>query len=151
MKRSLYAVLVLGLALVGCSVFAQPDTPANDRPLVTVVGTQISVQPNPLRFERGRGNVHINWRLPQGAKHRFAENGIVIDGEVDDPSARELKPGARLKAQSEVVECRRTANGLQFSCLNKNSRPGVYKYTVRLVDEKGVALPPHDPSIVNMQ
>lgn len=147
MNRSLHAVLILGLALFGCGALAQP---ASDRPVVSVIDGAIRVEPDPLRFERKRGNLHITWRLAQGSKHRFAQNGIVIDGEVDDASAREFKPGARLKAQSEVVECKRTANGMQFTCRNKNNRPGIFKYTVRLVDEKGVALPPLDPSIVNM-
>lgn len=133
MKRFLFALLIVGLGLVGRGVLAQPS----DRPEVTVLNGEIRVQPDPLRFEPGRRNVHINWRLPNDSPHRFAENGIVIDREVTNRSGGQ---------QTEVIDCRVTADGKQFSCLNKNTRPGVYKYTIRLM-----GLPPKDPSIVNMQ
>jgi hypothetical protein len=38
---------------------------------------------------------------------------------------------------------------MQFTCLNRNTRRGVFKYTVRLVDERGAAVAPFDPYIFN--
>lgn len=149
MKRLINAIAVVTLFTTGCSVFAQPDQASSERPVVSLVNGAIQVQPDPLRFNRDKRNVVINWRLPADAKVRFAENGIVIDGEVEGPNARDMKKGAAVKPQNEVVECRRTANGLQFTCLNRNTRVGVFKYTIRLVNEQGAPLPPFDPHIFN--
>jgi hypothetical protein len=149
MKRLINAIAVVTLFTAGCGVFAQSERAASERPVVSLVDGAIRVEPDPLRFDRDKRNVVINWRLPADAKVRFAENGIVIDGEVEGPNAREMKRGAAVKAQNEVIECRRTANGLQFTCLNRNSRPGVFKYTIRLVNEQGAPLPPFDPHIFN--
>jgi hypothetical protein len=149
MKRLSSVLAVITLVTTGCGVFAPSELAANERPVVSLTNGAIRVEPDPLHFGRDKRNVVINWRLPDGAKYRFADNGIVIDGEVDEPNPREMKKGARLKPQSEVVECRRTANGMQFTCLNRNTRPGVFKYTIRLLDERGAPLPPFDPHIFN--
>ncbi len=149
MKRLVYAVSLVALVGAGCAVMAQSDTPANDRPVVTLTNGVVAVQPDPAHFARGKRDVVINWRLPRDAKYRFADNGITIDGEVNEAALQDPKRGGTPRGQAEVVDCRRTANGMQFTCLNRNTRRGVFKYTVRLVDERGAAVAPFDPYIFN--
>jgi hypothetical protein len=108
---------------------AGPD-PA--RPQVFVVsGQHVVVSPEPLVFPSGGSEVTIVWQLPRGGSFRFPENGIVIDG-----------------AQEEIVRCAPRAEGLEFSCLNRHTRPGKYKYTIRVLDGSK-PLAPLDPYIVN--
>ena len=150
MNRLILALAAFGLVSVGSAVLAQAP-PSDDRPLVSLSGTSISVDPQALRFARGKGAVVIQWRLPGDARYRFASNGIVIDGEVNPAAATDPSKGGPPRLQNEVVQCQRTGNGMSFTCQNRNSRAGTYKYTIRLVDEKGTALPPLDPVIVNME
>ncbi len=101
-------------------------------PLVTVKGNQISVSPDPLVFLKDEKNVRITWRLGDGGLS-FADNGIVVEGPKQD----------------EIVDCRPGASGRDFSCLNRNSRPGRYKYTIRVLKD-GKPLVPRDPEIMNL-
>ena len=50
--------------------------------------------------------------------------------------------------QKEVVDCRPSKDGLQFSCFNNHTIPGVYKYTIRV--RSGEKVISKDPPIVNM-
>lgn len=144
MRRVLCTGLA-ALALSGCAQFNLIfHLPSDATPVVRVGKQQITaVDPDPLRFRKGDQNVRITWQLEWSSPYRFAPNGIVIDGE--------LLPGKDAKPvpQTEIVECSANADRTQFSCVNKNTRPGTYKYTVRVVTVDGKALPPFDPSIVN--
>ena len=121
------------------------------KPPVTFDNGKIGA-PEVIVFPPGTKEVDVTWQLPANAKARFArEGGIVIEGALTNQVIR----GDRLSVvldrdQSEVV-CPKTgsADGLSFTCKNKHGKPGVYKYTIRLVDESGkdVIL---DPSLVNM-
>lgn len=112
--------------------------PAHDKPVVRVVNGRPTVDPNPLEFRRSQPNVTIVWRLEDSPGFTFTVDGIRIDGEE---TATGLQP------QDEIVEGRRTANGEQFVWRNKNSRPGTYKYTIRLEGPGGVI--EQDPTIIN--
>lgn len=112
--------------------------PAHDKPVVRVVNGQPTVDPEPLTFRKEQRNVTIVWKLEDSPGFTFTEDGIGIDGEV---TATGLQP------QDEIVEGRRTANGEQFVWRNKNSRPGTYKYTIRLQGPDGVVK--RDPTIIN--
>jgi hypothetical protein len=89
------------------------------------------VSPEPLIFRAGGGEVAIVWQLPRGATYRFPDNGIVIDGR-----------------QEEIVRCGPRNEGLEFSCVNLRSKPGKYKYTIRVLDGTK-PLQPLDPTIEN--
>lgn len=143
MKRILLAVLV-GFGLSGCAQFNRIfDIPSNQTPVVVVTnGVVTSVNPEPLRFSKEQGQVTIYWQAPTG--YRFsARSGISVDGEQI--------PGGKLDPkQNEVVECRPENDArTEFSCVNRNSRPGTYKYTVNLETADGKPLKPFDPSIIN--
>lgn len=108
--------------------------PTHDKPVVTVTNGRISVSPDPLEFGRGQRDVVIIWTLDDSAAgFRFADaNGINIGN-----------------PQREFDNARVIGNGRQFQVLNRNTRPGTYKYTINLVGPNGpVAL---DPTIVNME
>jgi hypothetical protein len=106
--------------------------PDATRPQVAVVaGQHVVVSPEPLVFPSGGGEVVIIWQLPRGASYRFPENGIVIDGK-----------------QEEIIRCSPRNDGLEFSCLNRHTKPGKYKYTIRVLDGSK-PLEPLDPFIAN--
>ena len=111
--------------------------PAHDKPVVRVVNGKPTVDPDPLNFPRGQQNVTIVWRL-EAPGFTFTADGIRIDGE---------ETAAGLRPQTEIVDGRLTANGQQFVWLNKNTRAGKYKYTIRLQGPGGVV--EKDPSIIN--
>jgi hypothetical protein len=114
--------------------------PKPDRPIVRVIDGLPAVDPEPLRFARSERNVTIIWRLEDASDYLFTDDGIRIDGE-------ELPDGV-MRNQSEIVDGKRTAGGRQFVWLNRNSRPGKYKYTVRLQSRDGRVIE-KDPSIIN--
>ena len=145
MKRLLLAVLI-GVALSGCAQFNRIfNIASNETPLVVVANGEVKeVTPDPLRFSNERGKVTIYWQAPSG--YRFsAKNGIFINGELIGGPRGKLEPN-----QNEVVECGpANAERSEFSCFNRNSRPGTYKYTVNLETAEGKPLKPFDPSIIN--
>ena len=152
MNKKLLAAVLFVVLLAGCShhhrrgddKYLNPTTPQ-----VLVEGSRIVV-PNALVFLRGEPAVTITWQLPRDSKARFAENGIVIEGRITDELLRGEKVSVVLDPrQTEIVDCRRSKDGLEFTCLNKHTQPGSYKYTIRLIDEsqKQIAL---DPAVVNM-
>ena len=101
-------------------------------PQVSVVGGRhVVVSPEPLVFLRGGGEVVITWQLPRGSTYRFPENGIVVEGKQD-----------------EIVRCGVRSEGLEFSCLNRHTRAGKYKYTIRVLDGSR-PLEPLDPTSYN--
>lgn len=145
MKRILVVAALAALALSGCAQFYLTlGIPTNETPVVRVGDQQISaVDPEPLRFARGQRDVTITWQFGLGSGNRFAANGITIDGEITK--------GDRPVPQTEIVNCRPNDDRTRFTCENRNTRPGRYKYTVRVVTADGKTLPAFDPTIVNME
>jgi hypothetical protein len=146
-------LLVLGTLVLGaCSTQPRTDPRALDQstPQVGLVDGRIVV-PLSLVYSAGQPNGKITWQLALGSKATFAENGIVIEGRVTD----ELIRGNNRDAigldpkQTEITNCSRSKDGLEFSCVNRHSQPGVYKYTIRLVDETRKSYV-FDPFVVNM-
>ncbi|MBI5716166.1 MAG: hypothetical protein HZC37_00570 [Burkholderiales bacterium] len=162
-KMSLVVCLAVAL-LAGCASHQRPDhgqphsVILHERPLVSVKGEIISVSPEPLVFLKVERDVRIRWVLPQGLT--FPDNGIVIEGQVMDPTKRgePLRPGPEApkvvgpinREQQEVVDCRVGADRQTFTCLNRNTKPGYYRYTIRVLKD-GKLLPPYDPGIMNME
>jgi len=143
--------LAFALGLSGCAHFVKQPDPA--RPQVFVVeGRLIVVNAEPLVFTR-RGEVTITWHLPKGSNYTFPETqGIVIDGELVRET-RVVREGLIVQThelnpnQKEVGACATSRDRKEVSCVNRNSRPGKYKYTIRVRD--GSELKSLDPWVVN--
>ncbi|GAB1390824.1 MAG: hypothetical protein AMXMBFR78_31420 [Rubrivivax sp.] len=146
MKTRLIAVTTLALLLGACGGRYHQQM-RNAWPAVEVSGDAVkAVSPDPLRFRQDQGAVVITWRLP-GGDYRFARNGIVIDGEIDRPGSKAV---SKPREQNEIVDCKPLDEARQFQCIYRNTRPGTFKYTVRVLRE-GKALAPLDPEITNME
>ncbi len=104
--------------------------PANPR--VLVMGGQVRVDQEVLRFTTPRQEVLITWRLPADGPYRFAPDGVRFEARAD----------------GEIVRCGLGAKPTEFSCLNRNTRREFYKYDVRVLDGDK-PLPPLDPFVAN--
>jgi hypothetical protein len=127
MKRSLVIAAVSAALLVACT--PRPD-PA--KPQVTVVNGKIAVDQETIEFKADQTDVQITWKLPAGTNFRFPQDGIVFER----------------SAIEEIVKCQTTKDGTEFSCLNRHTKPGKYKYTIK-VQEGQKPLDPLDPFVFN--
>lgn len=160
MKKTALVSLLSALVLVGCACPPRlPDShEERSNPKVTVEGGRVMVKPRTLYFlpnERGE----ITWQLPAGSKFRFPPNGIVIEGRVAEPPQttsgpasgpvqRDTKSANVVIVPQEEIVCPRQDGGLKFTCNNRHTQPGVYKYTIRVRD--GATELELDPFIMNM-
>ena len=151
MNTKLLTAVLFAVLMAGCAQHhhrGDHKSANNTMPQVSVVSGRIVV-PSVLVFTRPTA-VTVTWQLPADSKSRFAENGIVIEGKLIDEVIRGDKVSVVLDArQTEIADCRRSKDGLEFSCLNRYTQPGIYKYTIRFIDESGKPLS-IDPTIVNM-
>jgi hypothetical protein len=134
MKRILVVTLATVAVLMGSSALAQPVTAR-----VTMEGTTITVDPDPIRVTKARGAVVIRWELPANANYSFDPQGIVINGE---------QVGGQLRPQDQIAHC--GGGPRHVTCANRNARRGTFKYTVRLLDANR-RLIEQDPVIVNIE
>jgi hypothetical protein len=161
MNRSSIAATLVALAVTGCACLPAPPVstvPDTSRPQVSVIdGRYLVVSPEPLLFRNRQGPVRIFFQLPAGSKFRFdRERGVTIDGEILPSKGRDDKASGQeatfnivvQRRQDQIVECKLVSDH-EFSCLNRNSRPGRFLYTIRVLDEAGKSLPPLDPIIMN--
>lgn len=152
MRSRLIAATMLALLLGACGGRYHQQM-HNAWPEVVVSGDVVkAVNPDPLRFRQGQGAVVITWRVP-GDEYRFARNGIVIDGEIEGPAAKartQALLAARPREQNEIIDCRPLEDARRFQCIYRNTRPGTFKYTVRVL-RQGKPLAPLDPEITNME
>ncbi len=139
------------LILAGCAqqrhgVYGKGTDPA--KPVVTIDGDMIKLDQEVLIFRPGeRGTV--TWSLPENGPFRFPENGIVIEGRLLDQVIRGNPPSVALDpSQKEIVDCALVKGGLQFTCNNRHTMPGNYKYTIRV--RNGDRLLVRDPPAINM-
>jgi hypothetical protein len=148
----------VALLLAGCAGHHHgnmPRTPPSTRPQVTIVdGRYITVSPEPLVFTKSQGSVRIVWHLPRNSDYSFPDNGIVVDGVVTKRQSQDNRDGTRTDTtlldgkQNEIIDCKPSADRKEFSCLNKNSKTALYKYTIRVL--KGdKPLAPLDPYLWN--
>jgi hypothetical protein len=161
MLRAKFIAMLAAALLGGCACFNYSPKP--ETPLVSIVSKggpgvfkpALTVYPDPLFFRKDQTNVRITWRLPEQLGLKFPANGIVIDGEItnkplgDVGAKRNESTGPLVidKAQTEIVDCAPSSNGQEFSCLYKHTRPGVFKYTIRVLNGSTL-LDPLDPSVM---
>lgn len=132
MKKTLLVAAVTGLMLSACA--SHHGHIGNADPLNTHVsildGKQIVVSQEPIFFAKGMKDVRVTWHVSPDSKYTFGKDGIVV-----------------ADAREEIVDCRAAPDGMSFSCLNRHTKAGKYKYTVKLDGTPAVA--PLDPTMVN--
>jgi hypothetical protein len=122
------------------------------RPLVTVVGDKyVAVGPSPLFFPYGDSGLVV-WNLPRDLDVSFPEDGVRfknpppgfdVKSITDDP----LKLQGEEAALREFTDCKRVSPR-EFSCINRNANPGVYFYTLTVINSKKERIK-LDPPIMN--
>jgi hypothetical protein len=141
--KSVFAVTLIAMMVAGCST-----VPPNNQPVVKVAKGVASVTPDPIRIMSGV-KAPITWQIDESAtRYRFADDGVVVAGELQNDYMG-VKMDAPAKPQSEIVNCRRSADGRQFQCDNKNTRMGIYKYLIKLLGPDGKAVAPLESLVVN--
>jgi hypothetical protein len=132
MKKSVLVAAASALVLTACAcntLNVRKIDPQN--PGVFVVDSSyIVVDQEPLYFPKGKQNVTITWQLPSDSRYTFPKDGIVIKDAGD-----------------EFPDCHPEQNRLRFACMNKHSKPGKYKYTIKVEGSPAVA--PLDPTVLN--
>ena len=134
MKKAILAASLLAALTWTAGAFAQ--TPVVN---VTLVNGQIQVDPDPVNVERQMGrNVPIRWQIDPRADFSFDPTAIRVEGEK---TSRGLRPQDQLP---------RECNGgpKHVTCVNRNTKRGEFKYTVRLRD-RNQTLIERDPIIIN--
>jgi hypothetical protein len=156
----------LAAAFGGCAQYAatgyQPHYQASSssRPVVLVEDggsglPTIRVSPRTLIFSPDQKHVEIIWTIPKaqagGKQFTFVPGtGIDFRGELKFKvervgGSRDAKAAAAASAgdltfldpkQDQITNCEILAGGLQFRCLNRNMRPGLFKYAVQVTDGK---------------
>jgi hypothetical protein len=153
MKKLALITLSLAALLAGCDTMKgsyPPKGPDPEKPKVTVVNGQIRVDQTVIAFEVTRKPVTITWSLPEGGPYRFPlRNGIVFEGQVTDELLRGDKLSVVLDPkQNQFGNCIAHESRLRYTCVNRGTQAGVFKYTIR-VTEGDKELPPLDPMAVN--
>jgi hypothetical protein len=151
-KNSLVALLC-ALVLGACATLEPVKIiklEERKNPPVTVSGNTIQV-PEILYFLPDEKNIQVMWHLPEGQGLMFPENGIQIDGALTDKILRDDRGNVAvvLDRNQTEIQCDKQRGGTTFTCTNRNSKPGIYKYTVRVL-RNGELLPPRDPAMMNM-
>ena len=156
MKKWVIGLAAYAVLLAGCATYkGVPEFEDRTRPQVTIRDGQIAVSPGILFYFQDERNVTVVWQLPKDGRYTFPrENGIVIEGEIIDDVIRAKEKGGRDsvaldRSQTEIVECRARSE-VEFTCLNRHTRPGVYKYTIRVIDRETRKTLERDPAFVNM-
>jgi hypothetical protein len=152
MKKSAVVSSLCALLLVGCA--CPPRLPQTfeqrSNPQVALEGSQINVSPDPMVFVPGEKGT-ITWHLPKGAGLRFAQNGIEINGRISDSAPKGCDNCVALERQDEIIKCQPKGEDRQtFTCENQHTRPGLYKYTIRVLRGDSQTPVVRDPTIMNM-
>jgi hypothetical protein len=128
MRGVVLLAVAAGLALSSCSHLTgrvAGDAPV--RVLVTYDG-EVAVARDPIYVKQATTLV---WRLPRLGNLTFARDGIVVH-----------------EAPEGEFRCRASEDAKAFTCDDRHSRPGRFKYSVRILED-GKPLPPLDPYIIN--
>lgn len=130
MKRSTWLAIAASLVLVACAV--NPFVKASDphHPNVNVTNGYIVVDQEPIVIAKNERDIAITWQLPMGSPYVFPDDGIVISSGGDE------------------FNCHREDNKQRFTCKDRHSKPGRYKYTIKVDGPDRIE--PLDPSIMNL-
>jgi hypothetical protein len=135
MNKSLVLAVVLTVALAGCAhhragrMAKQVPDPLNPQVFV-VDGRGVGVNQEPIYIAPDKKDVRIVWSLPAGSTYTFPGDGIVVSEGRDE------------------FQCGIEENKQRYACQFRNSRPGKYKYSIK-VEDGGKLLKPLDPSIIS--
>jgi hypothetical protein len=161
MMRFGLAWVLLASLLTGCAgVDSGPKVPHIEVLKVKLVtdpaGTRrLVLDPPVFLFESGPklGDGLIVWRLEKESGLSFdGKRGIFLEGEVKE--ATQVEPLSPVTGkdtgndtpkllrriqnldplQKEIGPCKASPDGLVYTCVNKRTRPGHFKYTVRVQD-----------------
>lgn len=151
MKSSLVVMTGALLLLAACGHKIEYVVKSQN-PVVRIDGPSAKIEPQVLFFDtRAAGGkpITITWRLDPGQGFRFAERGVEIEGEITDQIIRGQPPSVVLNPRQDVIgNCKvGDERRLTYTCVNTLSRPGTFKYTLRLTDGKREIV--HDPVIAN--
>lgn len=130
MKRSTFSAMASTLLLVACAGNPFDKTSNPHQPNVSVISGYVVVNLEPIVIDKNEKDVWITWQLTPGSPYTFPNDGIVIAGAGDE------------------FNCHREENKQRFSCKDKHSKPGRYKYTIRVDGPENPE--PLDPSIMNL-
>ena len=135
MKKTILVAAVAGLMLSACASHHPPHArmikPDPHNPNVYVVDDKyIVVNQEPIYIRKDDKKAIIIWQLPKDSQYSFPEDGIVI-----------AKP-------DREFECNLEGDKQRFRCKFENSKPGRYKYTIKVIGGAG-PIKPLDPYIVN--
>jgi hypothetical protein len=125
--------LACALALAGCAQLASLETHGNpNKATVSVAAGQIGVDPDPINVPAGN-NAPIIWTLAPDTPYKFFAGSITFTD-----------------AGGEFYDCQveNPNDPRGFVCKNKHSKPGRYKYVIKLRDANGNEIS-KDPFIVN--
>jgi hypothetical protein len=154
MKNRLLVYVVLALALSGCTTLKWvPRFEERRTPQVTVSEGRIVVTPEILFYFQDERDFIITFQLPKESGLTFpAKEAVVIEGELTDAL---IRSGDRIAVvlnpdQKEIERFCRRLSDIEVACRNLHTRPGVYKYTIRVNGKDGRPLPSRDPAMVNM-
>lgn len=139
-----------------------PSGRASETPVVIIDEKRgVVISPAVLTFAPSQKDFDIVWSLAADG-YRFLpirEGGIVIEGEIvdkvlrvpTDVTGKGLEGGDRLllldRNQQEIIGCSVSDDGRQAKCRNRHTRPGIFKYTLRVTNgQKTVVV---DPPMIN--
>lgn len=143
-RRLLLAATLLTALLGGCGMHhhhrhqpppkGSPTTVDPAAPVVLVAHGTVMIDQGVIRFGKDQVNVPITWRLSgrDGSKLTFPDNGVVFERAAD----------------GEITDCRRSLDHTAFTCINRHTKPGIYRYGIN-VNENGRPLKPLDPHMMN--
>lgn len=153
MKKLALVLTLISLFLAGCAnEFGALGPGWNPtKPKISLVNGVITPDQMLLVFPR-KVSGPVTWTLDD-PKFEFADKGIEIEGRLLDKVIRGDQASVALETkQAEVVDCAKSKDGQQFTCNNKHTVPGIYKYTIRIRERANPNAKPIelDPSLVNM-
>jgi guanyl-specific ribonuclease Sa len=130
MNKQILTAAALALMLTACGKPTSRLDPT--KPQVSVADGKINIDQEVIEFKPEEKNVTIAWQLPKGSPHRFPRDGIVFE-----------------KPDGEIVECQARSEGTEFTCLNRHTKRGDYKYSIK-VQEGNKPPIERDPTVRNM-
>lgn len=138
MNKSTVLMTLGALLLAGCASYCPCVGPIQS--FLTFKDGQIG-KVKIIYVPADRREATIEWQLPEGKGVKFAEEGIVVEGEVVFPveavPEQKGRPSgsAPLRvnpAQKSNFVCSRLTNPLKASCTSNGLVVGIYKYSIKI-------------------